>query len=274
MRRERDAAIQERDELHGERDELVRERNAAVAATEQLRASRASTRELENEVLRLRSACEAAERSLSEMPELQRAASQRDALCVELDVMRRRVAEVDELRARADRVHLVEKMNESLERQLVEANAELEQLRALGLAQPARRAPLDDGDPRSLDAAIRAIASAVGNQATVVADDLGFPIVGFGQYQEHLAALCGILGDLHERARGLLPLGLVRRITLETEHGVTVSACSGEDEDLNITLATLTAGPGLETSELRRALLEVTHALRAGEHRPNDRRES
>ncbi len=118
-----------------------------------------------------------------------------------------------------------------------------------------------------LDAIVRAFAQRTGHEAAVVADDLGFPVVGIGDHQEPLAALCGVLAELQMRAQGLLPVGKVERLTLETDQGLVVSTCLGEHEDSPLSLATLTRGPGPGTTELRDALHHFRAALARGELR-------
>ena len=225
---------------------------------------------LEQSLSRNSAELEAARTALAEMEELRNAAADRDALRLELEVSRRRLEEMDRLRSRLDAREAEIASHQDLRGALEEAQQEIEELRAQGLKRidPPVTAPAPaDGTP---DDAVRSIAVRSGHRSTVVADDLGFPIVGYGEHQEHLAALCGVLVEVHERARGLLPLGRIHRVTLETDRGLTVSACSGEHEESTITLATLTAGPGLETPELREALSHFSSALDRGGHRSTE----
>lgn len=126
--------------------------------------------------------------------------------------------------------------------------------------------PLSE-DAGPLDESIKSIARRPGHRSVVVADELGFPIVGFGDDQEPLAALCGVINEVDTRARQLLETGPARRVTLETEKGLTISACSGTYEGVPLTLATTTDGPSLDTHALRSALDEFRKTLNSGGYR-------
>ena len=219
---------------------------------------------------------ETTRRALDDLPKLEQVAAERDEFLLEIDTLRRRMERVEVLEDQAASAAELAAVKAELETQLEAAAAEVERLRALGFVQPngsTNGAPAPNIELSSLEGAIEALASADGHRVTVVADELGFPVVGLGTHQEHLAALCGVINDVQRRARTIMPLGQVRRITLETEHAVTVSACSEEDADPPLTLATVATGPGTETSALRQTLANVTAALRR-DRGTADRRES
>jgi hypothetical protein len=178
-----------------------------------------------------------------------RAAAERADLQARLEAERSRRARAEDVSARLE--------------------AELERREAEGRAASGpepRSSPHSTGAPGgSLDAVVRGLAARAESRSTVIADDLGFPVVGLGEHQESLAALCGLILEVRARARALLPLGRVDRVTLETDEGLTVSAYAREHEDIALTLATLTSGPGLATGELRAALHDVYDALALGD---------
>ncbi len=94
-----------------------------------------------------------------------------------------------------------------------------------------------------------------------IADELGFTIAGVGSEQEGLAALSGLLGELEGRAQMLLPVGAIRRITLEMDHGAGVSICPIARSDTRIALATLTVGPRPDTVSLAGAIEKAGELL-------------
>ncbi|MEL6187244.1 MAG: hypothetical protein AAFU79_21675 [Myxococcota bacterium] len=124
----------------------------------------------------------------------------------------------------------------------------------------------------SLDGPIEILSHQPGHEGIVVADEQGFPIVGFGNEQEQLAALCGVVHELDLKARNLLKVGSTERVSMETQSGLTISACSIDFEGSSLTLATTTKGPGLETAELRSALETFRNTLLEGDYR-KDRQE-
>ncbi|MEL7367717.1 MAG: hypothetical protein AAFN74_02310 [Myxococcota bacterium] len=265
-----------------ERENARLEAESAPTA-ERLRASERALEETEkslHDTLReldaTRQDLEATRRAVADIPALEKVVAERDEFLLEIDTMKRRLERIDALEERVARASALTSVNAELERKLAETTAEVEQLRALALVHPPAAndaVPEPNTDAFTLEGAIAAVAGADGHRVTVVADDLGFPVVGLGAYQEPLAALCGVINEVQQRAREILPLGRVQRITLETEHEVTVSACTDDDADLKLTLATVAAGPAAETAALRQALANVTSALRRDRGTAN-RRES
>jgi hypothetical protein len=81
-------------------------------------------------------------------------------------------------------------------------------------------------------------------RAVALSDDLGLPIVGVGDDVSSLAAFAGYMGDIGKRAGDFLPLGPVRRVTVEDESGATITACPFDAGAARIALVALTAGPG------------------------------
>ena len=260
--------------------ELSEKAGLADAKQRELEAARRELESMQRALDETKGVLEQTQRAVADLPELEKIVAERDEFLLEIDVLRRRLEKVDALEERLAESGALAEVNAHLAAQLEELTDEVEQLRALALVKgeasnangsELRASNGADGKP-TLEGAIADVSSGGGHRSTVVADDLGFPVVGHGDHQEPLAALCGVLGDVRQRAKGLLPIGRVRRITLETEHGVTVSACSQDEADLNLTLATVTAGPAKETPALLQALVNVTYALRRG-HRAENRRE-
>lgn len=224
----------------------------------------------EAEMRRLQQALEEVQHELAEIGPLRQMTADHRALQAEVEALRQR----QEPSSQADELALLQVQNAEIEERLAAATEEIDQLRALRLAQwPVPPPSPANGQHSSVEAAIVQVARTDGHRATVVADEMGFLVGGFGEYQEPLAALCSIIADVHRRASALLPLGSIRRTTLETELGVTVSACSSKEPDVNIMLATLTVGDALQTSQLRQILREVSDTLRRREP-AQDRQES
>ncbi len=240
-----------------ERDEERNEREL-----ERLRSGVERAAALEQEVAHLRNTLGAAKRALAEVPKLRKAASERDALLLDLDLTKRSLQELGALKERAKRAEALRGLNEQLERRLVQAIRELKKIRGWGLVPPSLERPGRDSH-RTLEAIMRPLAGATGHRSSVVADELGFPIGGSGEQQEPLAALCGLLIELQERVGYLLPLGSIKRVTLEGDGGLTVSACTINEDEVHIALATLTEGPGLPTPLLRRVVFDAANALTA-----------
>ena len=197
-----------------------------------------------------------------EMTRLRVMAEEREALHLENAVLWQRTRIVDELRRENDRLSFAAAETDSLRAKLARAEEQLSELQALRLAKVRRPLlPRSEQPATSLEAAVARMSKEHGTQSTVLADDLGFPVVGYGENQEPLAAFCGLLLELDGRARSLLPLGKFKRLTLETEYGTAVSACTAEIADVTMTLATLTSGPGPETGRFEQVLGEVLGVL-------------
>jgi hypothetical protein len=96
----------------------------------------------------------------------------------------------------------------------------------------------------SLTALLAALQGRCEARAVALSDDLGLPIVGFGEDVSSLAAFAGYVGDIGKRAGDFLPLGPVRRVTVEDDKGATITACPFDAGASRIALVALTAGPG------------------------------
>ena len=108
-------------------------------------------------------------------------------------------------------------------------------------------APRADGQrytSDSLSALLDRLQASRGMCAVALSDDLGLPIVGAGEDISSLAAFAGYIGDIGRKAGDFLPLGRVRRVTIEDEHDTTVTACPFEAGPARIALVALSRGPG------------------------------
>jgi len=111
------------------------------------------------------------------------------------------------------------------------------------VSQPSR-APGERYTSDSLTALIGRLHGQRSVQAIALSDEMGLPIVGAGEDISSLAAFAGYIGDIGRKAGDFLPLGRVRRVTVEDEHDTTVAACPFEAGPSRIALVALSRGPG------------------------------
>jgi predicted regulator of Ras-like GTPase activity (Roadblock/LC7/MglB family) len=164
-----------------------------------------------------------------------------EALREENVVLRRRAAERDDLAAR-----------------LALVQRELDELRARGLVADrprfrARGTPSPQGTGQALEKLLEPLASRAGLRAAAFADELGLPIVGLGEHSHGLAAFAGLADELAEKASSFLPVGSVRRIEIEGDHRLLVTAHVSPAEEARFALVTLSVG-ALPPPELRHML--------------------
>jgi hypothetical protein len=117
---------------------------------------------------------------------------------------------------------------------------------------------IDLGESRytseSLSALLTALKGRCHVRAVALSDDLGLPIVGLGEDVSSLAAFAGYMGDIGRRAGDFLPLGPVRRVTIEDDSGATITACPFEAGPSRIALIALTSGPGPSPGQVSEVL--------------------
>ncbi len=117
---------------------------------------------------------------------------------------------------------------------------------------------VDLGDARytseSLAALLAALPGRCQVRALALSDDLGLPIVGLGDDVSSLAAFAGYMGDIGRRAGDFLPLGPVRRVTVEDDSGATITACPFQAGPSRIALVALTSGPGPSPGQVSEVL--------------------
>lgn len=106
----------------------------------------------------------------------------------------------------------------------------------------------------SLAALLAALQGRCQVRAVALSDDLGLPIVGLGEDVSSLAAFAGYMGDIGRRAGDFLPLGPVRRVTVEDDAGATITACPFQAGPSRIALVALTSGPGPSPGQVSEVL--------------------
>jgi predicted regulator of Ras-like GTPase activity (Roadblock/LC7/MglB family) len=153
---------------------------------------------------------------LSEVKRVQPAATSPGAKDVELDLLRRRVAEAGELREENARLRAqVTQMRKAPApppvphpRVRPRATARLE-------TQPALA---------TLDAVVAELRADPNVSSAVISDELGLLVAGGGDGAETMAALGGYLAGVGARAQGLLHLDAASRVTVEDDHGKVLTA--------------------------------------------------
>ncbi len=117
---------------------------------------------------------------------------------------------------------------------------------------------VDLGEARYTSESLAALLAALQGRCQVrglaLSDDLGLPIVGLGEDVSSLAAFAGYMGDIGRRAGDFLPLGPVRRVTVEDDSGATITACPFEAGPSRIALVALTSGPGPSPGQVSEVL--------------------
>lgn len=246
-RRARDHAA-----VTADRDSLDGRLQRALAAAEVLREEKSVLQARIDELLERQVDAEALEVATAEARELR----------LEAATLRARLEEIEPLRLENAALRALRKENEDLVARVAHLADQLADQEARTWVERAPRSASATVPPRGqshdrLDSIVRGVARSEGVRTATIADEQGFPIAGFGDEQDGLAAFAGFLWEVGSKARSLLPVGGVRRITLETEHGTTVSACPLASPNVRIILATLTVGPGLETSRMTQALSQA-----------------
>jgi predicted regulator of Ras-like GTPase activity (Roadblock/LC7/MglB family) len=149
---------------------------------------------------------------------------------VELDRLRRRAADVDELSRENDALRTAAATSDALQRRVGELEREVDFLRheqlTARVARPVpapvqRRAPTA---PSALDALLVELSSGPGVTGAVIADDLGLLVAGDHGSGVTLAAVGGYLHGVGMRMREFLGIGATARILVEDETGNSVTA--------------------------------------------------
>lgn len=183
-------------------------------------------------------------------------------LSLALEVSRPKLAELDRLREENTRLKAaaadVARLREESRRLRIELGASKARL----FAQPEQPGPepTETLEGSAFGRLAQAVARTASARSAAVADDLGFVIAGLGTEQEGLAALSSLLGEVEQRAAQLLPVGPLRRVTLELEHGAGVSVCPITRADTRIWVSALSVGPLPDTAKLRSALEEAARS--------------
>jgi hypothetical protein len=217
--------------------------------------------EIERELLRLR-----AERAGLEQ-------KARRELAIELETARRRLNELEQMRQENALLRQQAFEAAAVGEKLVSVENELHALRARGLvASPPPRLPRatasplrPTGDPRSTSEQLSVLLSRLRGKSMrtiALADDLGLPIVGLGDDISQLAAFAGYVTEIGRRARDFLPIGALRRVTIEDENEGTVTACPLSAGDSQIALVALTVGPGPSARQMGDVLRSAVSMIR------------
>jgi len=197
----------------------------------------------------------------------------RRELAIELEAAHRRLDELDQLREENAALRAQVADAAATGERLSQAETELRDLRARQLAaspppRPSRTStsPLrPTGDPRSTSEQLSGLLSRLRGKsmrAIALADDLGLPIVGLGDDTASLAAFAGYVTDIGRKARDFLPLGPLRRVTLEDENDATVTTCPLAEGDARIALVTLTVGAGPSARQMGDVLRSAVRMIR------------
>ena len=84
--------------------------------------------------------------------------------------------------------------------------------------------PLTPGRAEVLQALVDRIATQCQARSAVIADAMGFVVVGTGAHAEALGAFGSILLELGERAQELLPVGAMKHLTIHDDTQTVVTA--------------------------------------------------
>lgn len=96
-------------------------------------------------------------------------------------------------------------------------------------------------------------------KAATLADDLGMPVVGAGEYNDALAVFSRMLEQVDLRTRSLLPIRDLRRLTVEDMSGLVVSTCTHPERQLS--LVTMTKHSTPSTASLLELLEQTVRML-------------
>jgi predicted regulator of Ras-like GTPase activity (Roadblock/LC7/MglB family) len=184
--------------------------------------------------------------------------AERQHLAMELEAARAKARDAESLREENASLRHRAAERDDLAARLALLRGELEELRARGLVvdRPrfrARGTPSPQGTGGALEKLLEPLANRAGLRAAAFADELGLPIVGLGEHSHGLAAFAGLADELAEKASSFLPVGPVRRIEIEGDHRLLVTAHLSPAEEARFSLVTMSVG-ALPPPELRHML--------------------
>lgn len=272
---ERKKLITERDQLVAERKKLVTERDALITERDGLAADKQRVRTETDEKSAAQTALKAEVASLhkdreSLAAQLETANAAHASLVAEAERMRGQLANHPELVAEADDLRARVADRDRLGAEVKRLEAEVAQLRALELCS-AEPPTIADGTrlPRTssttataLESILQRVAANADTRAAVIADELGLPVVAFGEHASSLAALGSVVGDTGQRARTLLPMGAIRGFSMADENSATITSWPVTAADASLMILTLTVGPGPADDIMRTAALEAASAVK------------
>jgi hypothetical protein len=175
---------------------------------------------------------------------------------IELEAARRRVIELEQVQDENAALRQQASEAAALGQKLATMEAELRELRShrpstspppVPPVRVNRATMRTAGDERSKADQLSALLARLrvkNVRSIALADELGLPIVGHGEEVSSLSAFAGYVTDIGRKTRDFLPMGKIRRVTVEDENDGIVTACPMLGGEASITLITLTVGPG------------------------------
>lgn len=181
----------------------------------------------------------------------------------EVDVLRRRLADADELRAENARMRRAADDAVRLSARVTQLELELaEAVRRSAASQtslvvgptPAPATLAASLASGGLDALVHQLSSDPRFAAAVVSDELGLLVAGGGERAEELAALGGYLAGVADRASQLADLGAPTRIVVEDDRNTTLAAVHLPGGSLMAITISRRARPAARLSTIERSV--------------------
>ncbi|HTJ44437.1 MAG TPA: hypothetical protein VL463_20175 [Kofleriaceae bacterium] len=170
-----------------------------------------------------------------ELAESRRAREEPSARVVEVDSLKRRLAEAEELREENAKLRAISSRTRDLAQRVNVLESELAKARRAAppsppnpassarSARPTARLPTSPALD-TLDALVSELRRDPKVAAAVISDEIGLLVAGGGDGAETMAALGGYLAGVGVRAQGLLHLDAASRIIVEDDHGKILTA--------------------------------------------------
>ncbi len=170
------------------------------------------------------------------------------------------LAQIQKLRQENAELRLLAEQNAALQQRLDAAQVELstheEHSRLTTVPTISLpRAPTDGlTTAAALETLLARIAATEGIRAVVLADDIGLPVAGIGEYTNQLSAFAGFIRDVGNKTMNHLAMRELIRIELEDVAGTTLTACPLRTGDVELSLVTLSVGAKPSTQHMSRIL--------------------
>jgi predicted regulator of Ras-like GTPase activity (Roadblock/LC7/MglB family) len=126
--------------------------------------------------------------------------------------------------------------------------------RSMTRRQRAVRIPDNIGTADALQRILEQVVDIDGCEAAALADDLGLPIAAVGAESGSLSAFSGFMCGIAAKSSELLSMDQPRRVEVVDVSGRTVSACPIRLAESEISLVTLTDGPGPDAQSMDQIL--------------------
>jgi predicted regulator of Ras-like GTPase activity (Roadblock/LC7/MglB family) len=177
-------------------------------------------------------------RELSEVRHARPGATDDPSRVIEIDTLKRRLAEAEELREENARLRTQSARARDLATRVSVLETELAKARTIArasvsanvvpsrrsvAARPTQRLATSPGTA-SLDALVTEMRADPKVKSAVISDELGLLVAGAGEGAETMAALGGYLAGVGVRAQGLLHMDAAARIVVEDDHGQVLTA--------------------------------------------------